>query len=77
MITINKEFSSIKLDLSTLVCTQCGSSNFKFQVTAEDTYTDTTVYHTSDDYKQTILGLDCIDCNCGYSFEINLSKEEK
>ena len=77
MVTIDKEYSSIKLDLSTLVCPECGSSNFKFQVTAEDTYTDATVYHTSENEKTTVLGLDCIDCKSGYSFEINLSKEEK
>ena len=77
MVTIDKEDYTITLDLSTLVCPECGSSNFKFQVTSENTYTDATVYHTSENEKTTVLGLTCIDCKCGYSFEINLSKEEK
>ena len=77
MIKVSKEDYRIEVDLSALVCPECGSSNFKFQVTAEDTYTDATVYHTSENEKTTVLGLDCIDCKSGYSFEINLSKEEK
>lgn len=81
MVTIDKDFN-IKLDLSTIVCTKCGSSNFKFQVTdgwgdATTRVTDATVYNTTDDYKQTVLGLDCIDCKCGYALNINLNGEEK
>ena len=73
MIKVDKNFSSITVDLKPLVCAECGSEEFKYQLNDNKYIEDAAVYRTTEDAKVVTLGLDCCQCGCGYSLDLILN----
>ena len=78
MIKVSKEDYRIEVDLSDIICPDCGSKDFKFQsIIYTDNTQDAVVYATTDNLKTAYMGLDCKSCKSRFSLDLNLSKEEK
>lgn len=73
MIQVNKSDYSIAVDLKSLICSDCGDNDFNFQMDKEG---EVVVYDTQNKGRDVILGVDCLNCKCGFSLELKLPREE-
>jgi hypothetical protein len=73
MITVSKEDYSVEVNLKPLVCAECGSEDFKYQLNDNKYIEDAALYRTTEDAKVVTLGLDCCQCGCVYSLDLILN----